>query len=217
MSVPAAPTALFSAAATRRAASKRGAARSSGRSAIVATWARGTTSVWPGNTGRRSKNPRTSVSSRTTEPAALSEAMAQNVQSVIGVEATGAIGYLPMGGILTDPDGDGPMRLRPRPITLLTVAALTTSILTAVSGPAIADDATCFGQAATITGTDGDDVIDLTGTPGQVVVTYAGNDEVIGSAGDDVVCLGDGADRFEGNAGSDSADEIGRASCRERG
>ena len=98
------------------------------------------------------------------------------------------------------------MRLRPRPITLLTVTALTTSILTAVAGPAIADDATCFGQAATITGTDGDDVIDLTGTPGQVVVTYAGNDEVIGSAGDDVVCLGDGADRFEGNAGSDSAD-----------
>jgi hypothetical protein len=98
------------------------------------------------------------------------------------------------------------MRLRVRSTSLLTLVALVSGIAVAISASALADDSTCFGKAVTVVGTPGDDVIDLTGNPGQVVFTGSGDDVVVGSDGDDVVCLGDGTDRFEGNGGDDQAD-----------
>lgn len=98
------------------------------------------------------------------------------------------------------------MRLPARPTTLLAALVAFGAGLTAVAGPASADELTCFGQTVTIVGTGDSDVIDLTGNPGQVVATLGGDDTVVGSSGDDVVCLGDGADRLEGNGGDDRAD-----------
>lgn len=96
------------------------------------------------------------------------------------------------------------MRARPRPITIpLALFVLAASLV--VASPALAA-ATCFGRAVTIEGGDGDDVIDLTGNPGQVVATFGGDDLVIGSSGSDTVCLGNGADVFRGKGGADEAD-----------
>jgi Ca2+-binding RTX toxin-like protein len=61
---------------------------------------------------------------------------------------------------------------------------------------------TCVGQAATIVGTDGDDI--LTGTDGDDVVSLgAGMDQFRGGAGNDVVCGGPGQDWLRGEAGND--------------
>jgi len=52
---------------------------------------------------------------------------------------------------------------------------------------------TCRGVAATVSGTDGDDI--LFGTPGpDVIVAFAGNDRIVSRAGRDLVCAGGGAD-----------------------
>jgi Ca2+-binding RTX toxin-like protein len=62
--------------------------------------------------------------------------------------------------------------------------------------------AQCRGMAATITGTDGDDV--LPGTGGKdVVAALGGNDQVAGLGGNDVVCAGKGKDRAAGGGGKD--------------
>jgi len=100
-----------------------------------------------------------------------------------------------------------PMRALRRPTTLCALTLLVSGAVVAVhAGTALADAATCSGHAVTIAGTDGDDTIDLTGNPGQVVAALGGNDEVLGSDGADVVCLGDGNDRFGGRGGDDEAE-----------
>ena len=78
-------------------------------------------------------------------------------------------------------------------------------------GGADPPEGTCNGARATITGTDGDDV--LTGTPARdVIVAFGGNDVVYGLGGNDLICGGpgddvlyggDGNDRLFGEAGSD--------------
>lgn len=66
-------------------------------------------------------------------------------------------------------------------------------------------DHECFGRAATIIGTAGDDVI--TGTNGNdVIVTFGGNDTVIGRDGFDRICLGPGDDTGEGGRKRDRID-----------
>jgi len=60
----------------------------------------------------------------------------------------------------------------------------------------------CGGQAPTILGTPGDDVLRGTGGP-DVIHGLAGNDEIRGLGGDDVLCGGQGADRVLGGAGND--------------
>ena len=61
---------------------------------------------------------------------------------------------------------------------------------------------TCAGMAATIVGTDGNDV--LVGTPGRdVIVAGAGHDTIRGLGGNDVICGGDGRDRIMGGKGTD--------------
>lgn len=68
-----------------------------------------------------------------------------------------------------------------------------------------ADVHTCFGQAVTILGTPGDDV--LTGTAGNDVIHgLAGNDVINGLAGDDLICGGDGDDRLGGESSTETAE-----------
>ncbi|MCB2223497.1 MAG: SpoIID/LytB domain-containing protein [Actinobacteria bacterium] len=85
---------------------------------------------------------------------------------------------------------------------------LTLGLLLAAPVPAAAaadDPPTCRGQAATIVGTDGDDV--LTGTNGpDVIVALGGNDIIRARGGDDVVCAGDGDDTVVGSTGVDVVD-----------
>ena len=74
-----------------------------------------------------------------------------------------------------------------------------------IQGPAVAAKKAerCQLQGATITGTNGDDVI--RGTPGKdVIVAKSGNDVVHAGGGQDVVCGGRGADRVGGGHGRDA-------------
>ena len=60
----------------------------------------------------------------------------------------------------------------------------------------------CFGQAATIVGTEGRDR--LTGTPrADVIVGRGGGDRISGRGGNDRICGGNGFDRLDGGAGWD--------------
>jgi hypothetical protein len=61
--------------------------------------------------------------------------------------------------------------------------------------------AQCFGEAATIVGTPGDDT--LTGTDNdEVLVGLGGNDTITGGGGFDLICPGDGNDVVSQSAGS---------------
>lgn len=61
----------------------------------------------------------------------------------------------------------------------------------------------CNGLYATIEGTAGED--DLDGTTGaDVIQAWAGNDDVFGDEGDDMICLGDGNDVGDGGSGADT-------------
>jgi 6-phosphogluconolactonase (cycloisomerase 2 family) len=63
----------------------------------------------------------------------------------------------------------------------------------------------CFGQPATIIGTEGPDV--LRGTSGNdVIVGLGGDDLLLGGGGDDLICGGDGDDRIIGGTHSGDGD-----------
>jgi len=63
----------------------------------------------------------------------------------------------------------------------------------------------CFAREATITGTDGPDM--LHGTPGNdVILALGGDDAVFGGRGNDRICSGDGADSIRGGPGADRID-----------
>jgi Ca2+-binding RTX toxin-like protein len=62
--------------------------------------------------------------------------------------------------------------------------------------------AICEGEAATITGTAGDD--NLVGTPNRdIIAGLGGNDRVQGLDGNDIICGGDGTDALLGGADDD--------------
>lgn len=64
---------------------------------------------------------------------------------------------------------------------------------------------TCANAIATITGTEGDDV--LFGTEwDDVIFGLGGNDEIHANEGNDVICGGPGADHIDGQAGDDLVD-----------
>ena len=77
----------------------------------------------------------------------------------------------------------------------------------------------CFGQPATIVGTNGPDVI--RGTPGDdVIVSLGGNDLIGGGGGDDLICAGNGNDRVMIRSGAREDVTVcgadpGRISCQE--
>ena len=81
------------------------------------------------------------------------------------------------------------------------IAALAATVLAAPAGAQAG--ATCDGQAATIVGTDGDDV--LAGTEGaDVIVGLGGNDRIDGLDGDDVICGDEGNDTIRAGRGEDT-------------
>jgi hypothetical protein len=64
---------------------------------------------------------------------------------------------------------------------------------------------TCFGQRATIVGTNGNDT--LVGTKHRdVIVGLRGKDRIFGRGGDDLLCGGAGADEIRGGGGADRID-----------
>ncbi|MGI9606617.1 MAG: CAP domain-containing protein [Acidimicrobiales bacterium] len=63
--------------------------------------------------------------------------------------------------------------------------------------------AECKGRAATIVGTNGDDVLHGTSGP-DVIVALAGDDVIRGLDGDDIICAGEGNDEVYGDAGADT-------------
>lgn len=64
---------------------------------------------------------------------------------------------------------------------------------------------TCFGQPATLIGTNGDDRLE--GTSGNdVIVGLRGNDYIIGGGGDDLICGDSGRDLLDGGPGRDQVD-----------
>jgi hypothetical protein len=73
----------------------------------------------------------------------------------------------------------------------------------------------CFGDLATIAGTDGDDV--LAGTPDRdVIAGLEGNDVIRGLEGNDALCGGSGDDEIDGDAGVDAI-AVGRGADTARG
>jgi len=84
--------------------------------------------------------------------------------------------------------------------------------------PAHAQTPKCFGQAATLVGTQGGDKLEGTSGP-DVIVGLGGNDSIHGQEGDDLICLGgnkggseergygdEGDDKINGGAGRDFLD-----------
>lgn len=71
-----------------------------------------------------------------------------------------------------------------------------------LSGDIVKPVGTCGGKSATLSGTNGDDVI--RGTAGNdVIQSFGGNDVILGLAGDDTICGGDGDDIVQGGDGID--------------
>jgi Ca2+-binding RTX toxin-like protein len=99
------------------------------------------------------------------------------------------------------------MGLKTRGARVFAAAAVLVALalLAGRAGAAPRVGTTCFGQPATIVGTDGDDV--LRGTPGNdVIVAGDGSDIVLASGGDDLVCGEGGDDFLFGQDGNDQLD-----------
>ena len=87
-------------------------------------------------------------------------------------------------------------------LVLTVVTAIGATI--AMPPSAQATTASCFGRAATIVGTDGNDRIDGTDSPGaDVIVTLGGDDTVLAGGGNDRICTGTGNDGVNGMQGDD--------------
>jgi len=111
----------------------------------------------------------------------------------------------PLLGLRLDPSGgwdtvcsDGMLRRIAFVVSALLVVAVAGSV-------AQAQGRLCFAREATITGTDGRDV--LRGTAGNdVILGLGGNDVVRGGKGNDRICSGGGADSIRGGPGADRID-----------
>ncbi|MFQ5788156.1 MAG: PKD domain-containing protein, partial [Thermodesulfobacteriota bacterium] len=62
---------------------------------------------------------------------------------------------------------------------------------------------TCFGQPATIIGTDGDDILEGTNED-DVIMGLGGKDTIMGYSGNDIICGGTGHDEISGGNGDDT-------------
>ena len=132
-----------------------------------------------------------------------------NMSAVFDDSATAAVGTIcPLFGTfrpgtpLSVFNGElmgGTWRLTVQDAALLDTGTLTGWSLTFGAG---AGRNTCLGEAATMVGTNGADI--LIGTAGPDVIVGAGGDDVIrGLGGDDVICGGYGNDRLLGGGGDD--------------
>jgi Ca2+-binding RTX toxin-like protein len=95
--------------------------------------------------------------------------------------------------------GEGNVRCSTRGVVVLvSMATLVVGLLVAPSAAAVPR---CFGEKATIVGTNGDDV--LVGTKRvDVIVGLRGDDTISGRKKDDLICGGKGNDVIQGGAGS---------------
>jgi hypothetical protein len=91
------------------------------------------------------------------------------------------------------------MRAKPLLSVFLVTAAF--GVVT-LSADAQATPPTCFGEPATIVGTEGNDTIDGTEGP-DVIVGLGGHDRISGLGGDDIICGNDGFDDLFGGDGND--------------
>ncbi|MEX0682322.1 MAG: calcium-binding protein [Dehalococcoidia bacterium] len=84
---------------------------------------------------------------------------------------------------------------------LIALVAATSALI--MDRPSALADHPCLGQASTIHGTEGNDVI--TGTGGDDVIQALGGDDTIdGLDGFDIICAGDGNDIVDGGEGGDT-------------
>ncbi len=97
---------------------KSGATWSTGRSASVSTWSRGTISTCPGNTGRRSRKASAAVSSNTTSAGSSPATMAQKTQRSARAVGIGASWLMPR--IAPLPIAEWDEELKPLGVTGLT-------------------------------------------------------------------------------------------------
>lgn len=82
---------------------------------------------------------------------------------------------------------------------IITASLLIATPLTLFAGQAAADEPTCYGRAATITGSG-----NITGTPDDdVIIGSADADVIDGAGGNDRICGLGGADTIEGGLGDD--------------
>jgi|GEM_PF-1185086 len=89
-------------------------------------------------------------------------------------------------------------------IKAVLLATLTLSLAAVFLSPSANAQAVakCAGQAATIVGTTGDDV--LRGTPRRdIIVGNGGNDRIFGAGGNDIICGNAGDDHIQGGPGAD--------------
>ena len=89
-----------------------------------------------------------------------------------------------------------------RGVPLFWSVLLVTSLLLAIPATSSAAALKCDGMIPTITGTDGDDVIDGTDGP-DIIHAKGGNDIVTGGDSKDIICGGDGDDEIRGGKGGD--------------
>jgi Ca2+-binding RTX toxin-like protein len=95
--------------------------------------------------------------------------------------------------------------VRPSVVVLASAFAAAALVLGVSASGASAPWPTCFGEAATIVGTDGNETI--TGTSGDDVIAALGGDDVVTSGGGfDTVCGGDGNDVLIATDGGDFLD-----------
>lgn len=86
--------------------------------------------------------------------------------------------------------------------SIIVAASISALVALPLATEASAATPKCFGQRATIVGTNGDDVIK--GTPrADVIVARGGNDIISGGGGKDRICGGSGADTIRGGVGAD--------------
>lgn len=86
-------------------------------------------------------------------------------------------------------------------LVFVSMGMLTASLV--VAGPAAAAKRPkCFGQTATIIGTNGVDSIRGTNRA-DVIVAKGGDDEIVGRGGNDRICAGEGVDRVSAGGGAD--------------
>jgi len=87
--------------------------------------------------------------------------------------------------------------------TVLLVGAVAAVGSSTSTSAATASAPLCFGQPATIIGTEGEDA-PLNGTPGDDVIVGLGHDDqIFGYGGNDRICGGDGWDGINGGDGND--------------
>jgi Ca2+-binding RTX toxin-like protein len=147
---------------------------------------------FPGVYGRVAQNP-------------MCSALQNGIQIVAGVNVVGSGGCLGGGG--SPPPPSPPSGEQPPPGTQPLPGPGGPPVQGPLPGqqPLLGESPppTCKGIAATIGGTNGDDV--RRGTPGKdVMVGLGGNDKISGLAGNDLICGGPGRDTLKGGKGKDS-------------